>query len=297
LVFSKAFGRLLPFALVGAATILAAAAFAESDAVIRDLAPTVEPAPAEPAEIGEPIDLRPPEPAPPPAGLKIVVVPLPPVFARQRGPAPGAAPRTEPAAEATAVTQGDAASVLRERLAAPFPGDPSANLPPVAFAPSISPAPSSVLDPTVNPAIPPLPGSALPVVRAPPEAHGGNEDEEDENTPGSVETQTDFVDVACLKPELLDLIRKTGEFFRQIPIITSGYRARGRAGSYHKRCMAADFIVPGISQQTLVAYLRHLPGAGGVGTYCHTKAVHLDIGEKRDWGYCGFRRTYFSLRE
>jgi len=127
----------------------------------------------------------------------------------------------------------------------------------------------------------------------------GVEDEEEEGAsppPSSIETQTDVVDVSCLKPELLDMIRQTGNFFKQIPIITSGYRSRGRAGSFHRRCMAADFIVPGVSQQQLVAFLRHLPGAGGVGTYCHTKAVHLDIGEPRDWGYCGFRRTYFSMR-
>ena len=91
-------------------------------------------------------------------------------------------------------------------------------------------------------------------------------------------------------------MKKTGEFFHQIPVITSGFRTYGRPGSYHRLCMAADFIVPGVSQEQIVKYLHHVPGVGGVGTYCGTKIVHVDIGEPRDWAYCGLRRTFFSLR-
>ena len=92
------------------------------------------------------------------------------------------------------------------------------------------------------------------------------------------------------------MIRETGAFFGKVPIITSGYRARGRRGSYHRRCMAADFFLPGVPTQQLAQYLRRLPNAGGVGTYCQTKSVHLDVGEPRNWGYCGLRRTYFAVR-
>ena len=31
--------------------------------------------------------------------------------------------------------------------------------------------------------------------------------------------------------------------------------------------------------------LLFLLGRGGVGTYCHTNSVHIDIGKKRDWNW------------
>jgi hypothetical protein len=107
--------------------------------------------------------------------------------------------------------------------------------------------------------------------------------------PAHVEKQTDRVDIACLKPELVAIMRKAGDKFGATPVITSGQRSRGRAGSYHRKCMAADFFVPGVARADLARYLRSLPDAGGVGTYCHTKSVHIDIGEPRNWSQCGFR--------
>lgn len=107
--------------------------------------------------------------------------------------------------------------------------------------------------------------------------------------PTHVEKQTDRVDIACLKPELVAIMRKAGDKFGATPVITSGQRSRGRAGSYHRKCMAADFFVPGVARADLARYLRSLPDAGGVGTYCHTKSVHVDIGEPRNWSQCGFR--------
>ncbi len=116
-------------------------------------------------------------------------------------------------------------------------------------------------------------------------------EKEEERTPEpmQVEKQTDYVDIACLKPELMSLVRKAGDKFGATPVITSGQRYRGRLGSYHRRCMAADFFVPGVARSDLARYLRSLPEAGGVGTYCHTKSVHIDIGEPRNWSQCGFR--------
>jgi uncharacterized protein YcbK (DUF882 family) len=107
--------------------------------------------------------------------------------------------------------------------------------------------------------------------------------------PMLVEKQTDAVNIACLKPELMSIIRKAGEHFGGTPVITSGQRSRGRRGSYHRKCMAADFIIAGVERARLAKYLRALPDAGGVGTYCHTKSVHIDIGEPRNWYQCGFR--------
>ena len=82
-------------------------------------------------------------------------------------------------------------------------------------------------------------------------------------------------------------------------IVTSGFRSRaynrlirGARNSMHIQCKAADIQVQGVSKARLARYLRSLPGRGGVGTYCHTKSVHLDIGKKRDWNRrCRRRRA------
>lgn len=113
--------------------------------------------------------------------------------------------------------------------------------------------------------------------------------------PMYVEKQTDYVNITCLSPDLMKIVRKAGEHFKGTPVITSGQRASGRRGSYHRKCMAADFFVPGVERAVLAKYLRSLPEAGGVGTYCHTKSVHIDIGEPRNWSQCGFRFR-FALR-
>lgn len=114
-------------------------------------------------------------------------------------------------------------------------------------------------------------------------------EEEKAPEPTLVEKQTDAVNIACLKPELMAIVQKAGQHFGGTPVITSGQRSRGRRGSYHRRCMAADFVIPGIERSRLAKYLRALPEAGGVGTYCHTKSVHIDIGDPRNWYQCGFR--------
>lgn len=109
-------------------------------------------------------------------------------------------------------------------------------------------------------------------------------------------TQTSRVDTACLKPELLAALKDVENHFGKRLIITSGFRSPkinaavgGAKGSKHMTCEAADFQVEGVSRQEVAAYLRSMPGRGGVGTYCHTKSVHYDIGSKRDWSW-GCRR-------
>ncbi len=160
----------------------------------------------------------------------------------------------------------------------------------------------AVLDSTI-PLPPEKPAFNLPVLDlpVPPSMEVSNPSEKEqegieESVAGGVEKQVDSVELACIKPEVMAIVQKSGLFFHAIPIVTSGYRSKGRKGSLHRQCMAVDFIVPSVAKETLVKYLRSLPEAGGVGTYCHTKSVHIDVGEARDWGYCGFRRTYFNMR-
>ena len=106
--------------------------------------------------------------------------------------------------------------------------------------------------------------------------------------------QTGSVETACLKPELVDILRRIEANYRQKVIITSGFRDRGRQGSLHRQCAAADIEVPGVSSSALAAFARTIPGIGGVGTYCHQQMIHVDIGTPRDWKYgCG---SYFAMR-
>ncbi|MCR9123826.1 MAG: D-Ala-D-Ala carboxypeptidase family metallohydrolase [Phyllobacteriaceae bacterium] len=116
-------------------------------------------------------------------------------------------------------------------------------------------------------------------------------------TPNGLRTQHSGVDVACLKPALVRLLKRVEQRYGKPVVVTSGYRspqrnrrARGAKNSLHMYCAAADIQVAGVSKWDLAAYLRSVPGRGGVGTYCHTKSVHIDIGPKRDWNWRCRRR-------
>lgn len=106
--------------------------------------------------------------------------------------------------------------------------------------------------------------------------------------------QTASVETACLKPDMIELLHKIETKYGQKVVITSAARDRGRRGSMHRMCAAADIIVPGVSAEKLAAYARTIPGIGGVGTYCHSELVHVDTGTPRDWKYgCG---SFFAMR-
>lgn len=107
--------------------------------------------------------------------------------------------------------------------------------------------------------------------------------------------QQESVEASCFPPPLVDLIRKVGAHYGQTPIVTSGLRGRGRRGSLHRRCLAADIMIPGVSANELAKVARQIPGVGGVGQYCHPNLVHIDVGTARDWKQgCG---GFFALRE
>jgi uncharacterized protein YcbK (DUF882 family) len=44
--------------------------------------------------------------------------------------------------------------------------------------------------------------------------------------------------------------------------------------------------VPGVSESTIIAAAKTAPGIGGIGRYCNG-IVHVDIGPRRQWTYCG----------
>ncbi|NTE86680.1 D-Ala-D-Ala carboxypeptidase family metallohydrolase [Agrobacterium rubi] len=114
--------------------------------------------------------------------------------------------------------------------------------------------------------------------------------------PNGLLLQTEQVNVGCFKPEMIRRIKEVEAHYRRPAMVTSGYRPPRATtqGSKHYTCDAADIQVSGVSKWDLANYLRSIPDRGGVGTYCHTESVHMDLGEPRDWNWrC--RRTSKSL--
>lgn len=303
--------RIRPLWRSGLAVLLLAAAFVAPVWLVRAQENPMA-APTFPVEDDEPEAARPQPTIGPSASDRFttVIAPQPPTrpwpapageaaTQPQSAPAAGTAPQTQPETEvaapatpSTALVPVDAPLPPRRPGAAPVveaatpePQEAAPRLPTIA-GPDID-FPLSI-EPDMRVAF--APAIALPSTTAEIEA-----EEERTPEPTFVEKQTDAVDIACIKPEVMSLIRAAGENFGGTPIITSGQRNRGRSGSFHRKCMAADFFVPGIERARLAKYLRGLPGAGGVGTYCHTKSVHIDIGEPRNWSQCG-RRFRFAQR-
>jgi uncharacterized protein YcbK (DUF882 family) len=106
---------------------------------------------------------------------------------------------------------------------------------------------------------------------------------------GAITRQIPSVSTACLRPSLTRIIRDASSHFGSAAVITSGYRPGRR--SYHGKCMAADIQIAGVSPATLARYLRGRPGVGGVGTYGHTRSVHVDVAERSYSWHHGKRRT------
>jgi uncharacterized protein YcbK (DUF882 family) len=115
--------------------------------------------------------------------------------------------------------------------------------------------------------------------------------------PNGLLTQTESVDVACLKPSLVRVLKTIEGHYGRKFVVSSGYRdanrnrrANGARNSLHMYCAAADIQIPGVSKWELASYVRSMPGRGGVGTYCHTESVHVDVGPERDWNWRCRRR-------
>tara|TARA_R110002020_G_scaffold34066_2_gene103380 strand:+ start:41550 stop:42680 length:1131 start_codon:yes stop_codon:yes gene_type:complete len=115
--------------------------------------------------------------------------------------------------------------------------------------------------------------------------------------PNGLRLQTEKVDVGCFKPELIRVLKTIERHYGRSLVVTSGYRSPkynrrvgGASGSRHTSCEAADIQIEGVSKWQLAKYLRAMPNRGGVGTYCHTESVHIDIGTQRDWNWRCRRR-------
>ena len=110
--------------------------------------------------------------------------------------------------------------------------------------------------------------------------------------PNGLKVQRDSVETACFPRELVGLLHQIEGRFGKSVIVTSGYRSpthnravNGARRSQHMGCKAADVIVPDVDRFAVAQYVRSLPNRGGVGTYCNTVAIHVDVGPKRDWNW------------
>ncbi|MEM5472704.1 YcbK family protein [Hoeflea sp. AS60] len=115
--------------------------------------------------------------------------------------------------------------------------------------------------------------------------------------PNGLHLQTDKVEVDCFKPQLVRTLKSIERHYGRPVVVTSGYRSPkhnrrigGASGSRHTSCEAADIQIEGVSKWQLAKYLRSMPERGGVGTYCHTESVHIDVGNMRDWNWRCRRR-------
>jgi uncharacterized protein YcbK (DUF882 family) len=106
--------------------------------------------------------------------------------------------------------------------------------------------------------------------------------------PNGLWLQTEKVKTGCFKPELLQVLKTIETHYDKPIIVTSGLRdikVNRAKQSLHTRCEAADIQIAGVTKWELAEYLRSMPGRGGVGTYCHTESVHIDVGPERDWNW------------
>jgi zinc D-Ala-D-Ala carboxypeptidase len=95
------------------------------------------------------------------------------------------------------------------------------------------------------------------------------------------------VNAFCLSPKLRMAIWSfEGQFGRKI-VMNSGYRdeahneaAGGKERSFHKRCMAADFFIPGVPKDQLIAYAKSLDLVGGLGCYPGQNFIHMDVRDR-----------------
>lgn len=89
--------------------------------------------------------------------------------------------------------------------------------------------------------------------------------------------------IACLPPRLKLILDKIADRFGAVKV-TSTWRPpwRARRGSYHKRCEAMDFRVPGMRPRTVLEWARALPEAGGNKVYWNG-LIHIDTGPRRPW--------------
>ncbi|MEO5806750.1 D-Ala-D-Ala carboxypeptidase family metallohydrolase [Devosia sp.] len=95
------------------------------------------------------------------------------------------------------------------------------------------------------------------------------------------------VNALCLTPKLrLAIWDFEGHFGRKV-VMNSGFRdeshnaaAGGQDNSYHKKCMAADFQIPGVPKSELIKFAMSNDSVGGLGCYPARDFIHVDVRDR-----------------
>ena len=101
----------------------------------------------------------------------------------------------------------------------------------------------------------------------------------------------DSVNTLCLSPRLRMAIAAFESHFGRRIVMNSGFRDpfyNGRVGgadnSYHMKCMAADFFIPGVPKSQLIAFAMRERTVGGLGCYPGKQFIHIDVRDRpRGW--------------
>lgn len=99
------------------------------------------------------------------------------------------------------------------------------------------------------------------------------------------------VDNSCISPRLKSAISSFERQFGKKIVVNSGYRdpirniiGGGAGSSYHMRCMAVDFFIPGVSKRSLIAFAMRNNQVGGLGCYPGRDFIHVDVRDRpRGW--------------
>ncbi|KKB09344.1 YcbK family protein [Devosia chinhatensis] len=95
------------------------------------------------------------------------------------------------------------------------------------------------------------------------------------------------VNALCISPKLRFVIWEFEGHFGKKIVMNSGYRnafhnasAGGAENSYHTKCMAADFYIPGVPKAELIAFAMRTDSVGGLGCYPGRNFIHVDVRDR-----------------
>ncbi len=210
-----------------------------------------------------------------PAQGQLQPAPAPPERPTSLPPRPAVA-ATEPPAEQPGLFSGFT-----------FPGIATPQVPPVP-EPVVPPAQA----PTPAPVAPVQPASAAPPAkeerqwpfRLPWQREDPAETAPVDDTPTGPGITTDpGTSIDCLPPRLKTVLNKVVAKYGSVRV-TSTYRPawRARRGSYHRRCEAVDFRVPGHRPGEVMGHIRDWEEVGGRKVYWNG-LLHVDVGPVRSW--------------